>query len=259
MNSNYPSNITTRKSISTIVGTIFFLIILLGTMSAFVAAFNFTSELFQEQIEISDRELAKVQEQFTSLANIDFTDPLGLRLDVLIENKGSVPIEFTEIWIVDKIKKKSQLIDIKLADAHVPIATKKNLLENQLLYLELGGEYNIKAVTSRGNAPIMNLTISPKPPTPLVVTLTSIPSEIANNSNFTLVMTVFNNSTVPFFNVKAPGLPVVLPEDSVISVEQTSVSKYAQVNPGQSVQFTWDYYIQAAVGKKISFLLTRRH
>ncbi|MGI0081901.1 MAG: hypothetical protein ACREAG_01165, partial [Nitrosopumilaceae archaeon] len=89
-----------RKSVSTVVGGFFFLVLMVGAFTAILTAIQFQSDLVTLQRAISDQEILKTQEKFSIAAFINGSN--NNKLSVQVQNRGSIPIEISDLFIVNK-------------------------------------------------------------------------------------------------------------------------------------------------------------
>ena len=96
-----------RRGLSSVVGTLFFLVLMVGAFTALLAAFSYQNSLIDTQKSVADLQIAKSSENF--VAHSDFsgscTDvPPTLAtscLDVTIDNKGTGTVEILKIWVIE--------------------------------------------------------------------------------------------------------------------------------------------------------------
>ena len=58
------SPLRTRKAISSVIGTFFFIVIMVAAFSAILTAMSFQTQLVEQQANISDINVRKIQENF---------------------------------------------------------------------------------------------------------------------------------------------------------------------------------------------------
>ena len=89
-----------RRGISTIVGTFFFVVIMVGAFTGFFAAFQLQEDLVDTLLQVTTRNMVNLDENFVITANYDSAN--SNRLCVSAENIGNGPLQILDIWIVNK-------------------------------------------------------------------------------------------------------------------------------------------------------------
>src|SRR3972149_6536373 len=96
-NKNY---LNRKRGISTIVGGIIFLVLIVSGFSAFFVAMDVQSDTIDAQRTISDSLIDKTQEQFAIAVATDETN--NNQLGIHVKNQGPNPVEISNIWIINK-------------------------------------------------------------------------------------------------------------------------------------------------------------
>jgi len=259
-----------RRSVATIVGTFFFLVVMIGGFAALVAAFELNSDLLESQFKISEQETQKVQEAFTIQAAYDSSS--NNLLCVTIDNTGAVPLEVIDLWISDKTAaaRTVDLVPINYKDSFVPMGSTKNILESTTKELTAERTYDIKAVTTSGIMKTTELLVSNASPDPrLDVTAFTFPKNAASGQELVVGMFVRNAGTTTLLDVKPAtsrnpvlglGNPTVVPTTSVATgplkgFTLTTATSIASLRPDETVVFMWDPEITGGVGSTITFTL----
>jgi len=239
-----------RRSVATIVGTFFFLVVMIGGFAALVSAFELNSDLLEEQFRISEQEMQKVQEAFTIQAayNRIASPSIGdNNLCVTIDNTGAVPLEITDLWIANKTDSTRPvvLVPISYKDSFVPLGSTKNILESRIgttdqkTLRDIDHTVNIKAVTSSGIMKTTELKIfnSAVADPRLDVTAFTFPKNAASGQDIVVGMFVRNAGTTTLLDVKPAtsrnsGNPTVVPATAVETFALTTASSIASLSCG---------------------------
>jgi len=128
MNLGKFTNTTSRKGISSIVGGIFFLVLMTAGFTVYYVALDSQSQMLDTQKIIADSEIAKIQEDFVVAAS---SDPVDNRLTLQVANTGNNPIEIADIWIINKTDagEPAERHDLNYADVSIPVGHTGNILE----------------------------------------------------------------------------------------------------------------------------------
>ncbi|MBM3910350.1 MAG: hypothetical protein FJ356_01725 [Thaumarchaeota archaeon] len=248
-------NFKSRKAISTIVGTFFFVIVMVGAFSAFILMMQTNADFLNTQLDITQSEIQKIQGQFTIAAAYDDTGAVGKRLCVSVKNSGSTPLEIADLFIVNKTNNEVRQFDIDFRDAFVPASSIRKILDNQPITLR-PGIHDIKVVSTSGITQTTELkvfaTSSPDPR--FNVTAFVSPISSASGQNVTVGMHVHNRMNTTLINVQADGDPSVEPSEAVAEgFNPSGVRNYTRLDPNEDALFLWEPEFVGGVGSKLNF------
>jgi len=138
-----------RKGISSIVGGIFFLVLMTSGFTVYYVALNSQAEMLHTQQIIADAEVKKVREDFTISLSVDPSD--NDRLAIQVTNKGTNVVEIADAWVVNKTatNQPATKSEIKYDDAFIPAGYSGEILASTPVYLGFG-EYDIKVISTLG-------------------------------------------------------------------------------------------------------------
>ena len=250
-----------RSSVATIVGTFFFLVVMIGGFAALIVAFELNSDLLESQFKISEQETQKVQEDFTIAAAYTSSETaLDRRLCVTIKNIGAVPLEIPDLFIANATDPDASvdLVEISYKDSFVPMGSQKDILESQSITVEDAiHTLDIKAVTTSGIAKTTELEVftedSDANDPRLNMTLWMTPVNSASGQNITLVMHVYNRANTTLLEVQPNGDPDVTPSGAVEEFELVTASPVARLDPNEDALFLWNPEITGGVGSEVTF------
>jgi len=138
-----------KKGISSIVGGIFFLVLMTSGFTVYYVALDSQAQMLDTQQVIADHEVAKIREKFTISVSADTND--NNRLAIQVTNEGTNVVEIVDAWIVNTTATNQPAIksEIIYDDAFIPAGFTGDILANTPLYLSLG-QYDIKVVSTLG-------------------------------------------------------------------------------------------------------------
>jgi len=138
-----------KKGISSIVGGIFFLVLMTSGFTVYYVALDSQSQMLDTQQVIADYEVAKIREKFVVAASSDSGD--NNRLSLQVVNTGNTVVEIADVWIINKTDaaEPAAKYDVDYRDASVPVGYSGNILANTPLYL-ISDIYDIKVISSLG-------------------------------------------------------------------------------------------------------------
>lgn len=254
-------NFKSRNAISTIVGTFFFIVVLVGAFAAFILMMQTNSEFLNTQLSTSQNEIEKIQGQFTIAAAYDATGT-SKRLCVSVKNSGSTPLEIADLFIVNETNNVVRQFDIDFRDAFVPVSSIRDILDNQPITLTAatgtGTTYDIKVVSTSGVAQTTELKVFPTAGQDPRLNVTGFvyPSNVASGQNVTVGMFVFNRANTTLINVQPNGDPIADPEEAVsLGYPFVTRGNITRLDPDEHAMFMWEPEFVGGVGSKITFLV----
>jgi len=137
-----------KKGIASIVGGIFFLVLMTSGFTVYYVALDSQSQMLNAQQIIADLEVNKIREKFTVSVS---TDPNDNRLAIQVKNQGNNVVEIVDVWIINKtaISQPAKKYEVKYDDAIIPAGFSGDILANTPLYLG-PYEHDIKVVSILG-------------------------------------------------------------------------------------------------------------
>ncbi len=241
-------NFKGRKGISSIIGGLFFLVLMTSGFTASYVALENQSAMIDTQQLIASTEIKKIKEKFVISAAADPSN--NNQLQIQVKNQGYYPIEIADVWIINKTdtNQPATKYELDYNDAFIPAGYGGQILENTPLYLN-PDLYDIKVVSTLGTIQTAELDVV-NGINNLRVELYAIPPNVPIGENVTIAMHVTNVGEFTVENV-APSLPLtVSPSSSVSSFAEISTSS-VDLGPSESVFFTWHYTLGGIVGTKV--------
>jgi hypothetical protein len=237
-----------KRAISTVVGSVFFLVLMTTGLSVSYLVIETQSDMIKAQQTIADSEIKKIQEKFTVTAYSDSTN--NNRLALFIKNQAANSLEVDNIWIINKTAptQAAQNYDINYADATLAPGYGTNLLQNEPLYMN-PGDYDIKVVSSIGT--IRTTQISVGGSGPLKVKMIIDPPNVRIGENATAWIFVTNTAATKMLNVTT-GPIIVTPSSAVVSSSPV-LQPHSDLSPAESTIFAWKYNLIGTIGTDVAF------
>jgi hypothetical protein len=150
-----------RRGLSSVVGALFFIVLMIATFTALLAAFSYQNDLIDTQRTMANLEVAKSHENFIVKGGMEICSgilvpPNDKCLQVTVYNKGTNPVEVGQLWVIQKATpfdakpyNQKSLPPLKFQDLVVPIATSKDITIDSI-QVETAREYSIKVVSKLG-------------------------------------------------------------------------------------------------------------
>jgi len=245
------ANTKSRKGISSIIGGIFFLVLMTAGFTVYYVALDSQSQMLDTQKIIADSEIAKIQEDFVVAAS---SNPADNRLSLQVANIGNNPIEIADIWIINKTDagEPAERHDLNYADVSIPVGHTGNILENTALYLN-PEVYDIKVISSIGTIKTIEFDVNGGSNI-LKAQMVAIPQDVRFGENVTVTLIVTNVGTEPIQQVTAN-------KDSDLGVSPNQCRDPpngiflgpTDLLPSQSTMFFWDCVLDPPIGNTITF------
>ena len=236
------------------MGALFFTVLMIAGFSVLSLALDAQTDIVTTQRLVSDIEIKKQQETFGVFATTDANDILNLS----INNQGQNPVEISSIWITNKTlpDQPTKRFTINYDDAFVPPNFVTNVVSTQTLEM-IPNTYDIKVISSLGTIKTVEMDNNGGGASDLRVELITDPPDPVIGKNVTVALMVTNTgldetitNVQPYnFNFAAPGSVGITPNP--LSAMPTPAS--ANLNPGASVMFAWDFQVTGTSGDVLTF------
>jgi len=228
-----------RRALSTVVGAVFAIIALTSTVT-YVSYSMGILDNYNQSVLTKNQQLSDVNKEKFQISSV--TVPNG-KLNITVANTGSLPINFTKIWIQNQTAYSS---GIDWVNSYTPT---NNFVAPGGVLIKMGQKipvtinsaysYNVKLVTSRGNT--QQFSINSANISPLNIQLLVLPPTVPSGFKTGLIMIVINNSTNTLTGI-SPNTPVKDPSSNAktCSLSTVSPASYDTLAPGAVAIFKWD-------------------
>ena len=240
-----------KRGISSIVGGIFFLVLMVTGFTVYFLALDVQARMIDTQQVIGDLEVKKIKERFTMDASIDPLD--NNRLSIQVFNDGNYALEIADFWYVNKtdVDQPAFQTELDYADAHLPVGFSGNILENTAVNLVDAAVYDIKVVSTLGTIATLEFDILGLGQN-LEAQLYAIPPDVDNLQDVTIALYITNVADVPITGV-FPILPLdVVPVASLFDTAEVPTVP-VDLEPNESTFFTWRYTLVGAFNSQVTF------
>ncbi|MEJ2261565.1 MAG: hypothetical protein P8X83_07935, partial [Nitrosopumilaceae archaeon] len=234
-----------RRGLTTIVGGVFFLIVIVTAASYLTYSMNLF-ETFSENVFAVEQERENRKKESFDISKLTITNN---KINLDIYNSGDIPVSFTRLW-VENVTGVDEVYRFNLNSTITSGSTGENIL-NDVPFMALPTEnYKLKLVTDRGTTKEFSVNASTEP---LELQLFALPEAVPTNFKSTLLLSVTNNSTQnaiytniqPFLNVTSLG--------AVAEFEGPTPQPFPVLEKGNTVIFEWSYRITGDDGDKVRF------
>jgi len=245
-----PNGLNQKKGISSIVGGIFFLVLMTAGFTVYYVALDSQSQMLHTQQVIADNEVAKIKEKFVVAASSSGVNNL---LSVQVVNTGNNPVEIADVWIINKTdasEPAKKYDDLDFRDVSIPVGYSGNVLENHTPLYLTPTIYDIKVVSSIGTIQKVEYDVNGGSNI-LRAQMVAIPQDVRFGENATIALIVTNTGDFPIDSVTANTLDVN-PNQCSAAPNPIFLGP-ADLSPSQSVMFFWDCILDPPIGNVITF------
>lgn len=237
-----------RRAISTIVGSVFFLVLLTSGLSVSYLVIETQSDMITAQQTIADTEIKKIQEKFFVSASADESN--NNRLILYVENQGSNSLEIDKLWVINNTSNDAQKFDINYTDSVLAPGYGVEILQNTPLYLN-SGDYDIKLVSSIGTIKTAKLGVDNGSSERLKIKMMIDPPDVSIGENATAWIFVTNAGTTKILNVTTG--PITASPASAVVLSSPVLQPLSDLAPSESTIFSWKYNLVGTIGTNVTF------
>ena len=237
-----------RRAISTIVGSVFFLVLLTSGLSVSYMVIETQSDMIEAQQTIADSEIKKIQEKFDVSAS---TNPAqSNRLALYVQNEGSNPLEVDTVWVVNNTANDAKKFSVNYADSVLASGYGAEILQNTPLQLN-PGDYDIKLVSALGTVKATKLQVDSSGGSDLQIKMMIDPPDVRVGENATAWVYVTNTGTTDILDVNVQPITVTPPSAVVSSSPVLQSSR--DLAPSESAIFAWKYTVTGSISSSVTF------
>ena len=234
-----------RRGLSTVVGGVFFLIVIITAASYLTYSMNLF-ESFSETVFAVEQEKENRKKESFDISRLTIENN---KINLDIHNSGEIPVHFTRIWI-ENVTGVDEVYFFNLNTTIATGNTGQNILGNLNFTALQTQSYAAKLVTDRGTTKEFSINASSEP---LHLQLFVLPEEIPTNFVSTVLLSVTNNSTQNTIYTNVQPILNIIPLGAVTTFEGTTPQPHPVLEKGNTVIFEWPYRISGDEGDKVRF------
>lgn len=242
-----------RRGLSSVVGMVFAIIALTSVITYVSYSMNTLNQYNQSVLSKEQQVTSQAVEKF-QVSNFNLPNN---KLNVTITNTGAIPVNITKIWIQNTTAF-GQGIDWTTSYAPSnevvgPGATLTNIGQSIPNTINPLLAYQVKLVTSRGNAQQFN--ISPPSNAPILLQLVASPNTVPSGLTTTILLVVTNNlaNNAVLTNISPNALGTISNTGVTSNCGNPTPSSYASVPVGTTVIFQWSCTETGVAGAAITY------
>jgi hypothetical protein len=246
----FGTNLKDRKGLSSVLGSVFFIIIFTSVATYVMYSMNQIDQFGAAVIGKGQDNINRNNEAFEITGVTEDNN----KFNITIQNTGQLPVNITRLWIQNKTSPTWPTTKFSINQIVAPGQTLTKVGENLPLSAIYSQAYDISLVTERGNS--KEILVNSASQKPLNLQLNVLPDKIPTGFDTTLLLAVTNNMSnngiltnlVPnSTTVRAPlGASVTL-------VSGPEPSSYPILQKGDTAYFKWVYNISGNSGQGINF------
>lgn len=249
-----------KRALSTIIGALLFLVILVSAFGSMLTAMSFMTTFQEKSIEVSGQTSDQLSEKFGTRIRMD-TD---CELFVEVVNNSPTALEVTEFFLINTTDNDIKRYDVSNAViapearvnvTHSSFLSLDGVAASQNITLAKNKEYVAKVVTNLGTLKEKAFaTGSSCGNSPLVGKLIAIPPEFASGDKLTVAFVVVNAAEVDMRNVELAnsGSISVNPATALESQTLITSAKEPNLTAGGTVVFMWEVILKGAIGQNMT-------
>ena len=233
-----------RRGLSSVVGAVF-AIIALSTVIGYITYSMDVLNNYNQSVLIRTQQMIDIANEKSQVTSVSYVNN---KFSIIVNNTGSLPINFTKIWITNKTAAcTTYSCNINYVPNQVVVPGKGITLgQNMAGTLNTGKPYHIKLVTSRGNT--NEFDVNSVGSAPVNIQFYALPSNVTNGYTTGLVMIVKNNGSGTLTNI-VPSQPLAGAgvANYVLSANPIPPS-YNILLPGSTAVFNWNATMTGKAG-----------
>ena len=234
-----------RRALTTIVGGVFFLIVIITAASYLTYTMNLFENFSENVFAVAQERENRKKESF----DISKLTIENNKINLDIYNSGDIPVTFARLW-VENVTGVDQVYKFDLNNTVTTGNTIEDILKDVPFIALETQSYKLKLVTDRGTTKEFSVNASTEP---LHLQLFVLPEEVPTNFISTILLSVTNNSTQSTIYTNIQPVLNVISFGALAEFEGTTPEPHAVLEKGNTVIFEWTYRISGEDGDKVRF------
>jgi hypothetical protein len=234
-----------RRALTTVVGGVFFLIVIITAASYLTYSMNLF-ESFSQNVFAADQERENRKKESFDISKLTIENN---KINLDIHNSGDIPVSLTRLW-VENVTGVDEVYRFDLNSTVTTGSTAENILQNISFTALQTESYKMKLVTDRGTTKEFSVNASTEP---LHLQLFALPEAVPTNFKSTILLSVTNNSTQNTIYTNIQPLLNVTSLGAVAQFEGPTPEPHPVLEKGETAIFEWSYRISGDDEDKIRF------
>jgi len=246
-----------RRGLSSIIGMLFFVIILVSAISYFTYSVKLVDKVNDEVIVKGIESVDKIKEDFEIVAA---TIDAG-KFNITIQNTGPLPINFKRLWVNNVTDNTWPLQNFTVNKVASPGQVLNNVGQNLNLYALESQSYSLRLVTERGNQ--FNVQISSPQDKVLEMNLFVTPRSVLTGQDVTIWYGITNNLTdgsiLQLITPQIEDPPDTTGGASATYKDGPIPATKEGLTHGDTAFFKWIYEVNGNGGETVTFNATLKN
>ncbi len=242
-----------RRGLSTIVGAVFFVLVMGSTIGYVTYSMDVIDDLAYQVDVKQDTNLNRQNEEFKITdVRVD-----GNEFNLTVTNTGTIPINITNMWAKNMTDPLWNQTKYQLNQIVSPGQSVSNIGQGTGLIAMDSESYSLRMVTDRGNALSTHLLSAAGQP--LQMTLFTSPSSPNSKQNVTLLYSVKNNLTTgKIIQSITPQMdpPTTTGAATAVLKSGPTPASVDSLAPGEMAFFEWTYYVEGNKNNQVTYNAT---
>jgi hypothetical protein len=234
-----------RRALTTVVGGVFFLIVIITAASYLTYSMNLF-ESFSQNVFAADQERENRKKESIDISRLTIENN---KINLDIHNSGDIPVSFTRLWI-ENVTGVDEVYRFDLNSTVTTGSTSEDILQNISFTALQTESYKMKLVTDRGTTKEFSVNASTEA---LHLQLFALPEEVPTNFKSTILLSVTNNSTQNTIYTNIQPILNVISLGAVAEFEGPMPEPHPVLEKGETIIFEWAYRVSGNDGDKIRF------
>ncbi|MEO9278066.1 MAG: hypothetical protein ABI340_09850 [Nitrososphaera sp.] len=243
------NNLKNRKGISTVVGSVFFIIVFTTAAGYVVYSMN-QLDKFGETIISKSQDLRNTQQEEFKITSVTKDNN---KFNITIQNTGQIPINVTRLWIQNRTDPTWPISKYTVNQMVSPGESLSKIGQNLPVTALATQAYDLTVATERGNND--EVLVNSASVKPIYMQLYVLPDTIQPKYTTTLLFAVTNNmsSNTALTNL-SPNPPQITSYGATAAlVSGPEPLQYKFLDSGDTAYFKWVYNITGTTGQKVQF------
>ena len=239
-----------RRGLSSVVGAVF-AIIALSTVIGYITYSMDVLNNYNQSVLIRTRQITDTANEKSQVTSVSYVNN---KFSIIVNNTGSLPINFTKIWIANKTASACTTYSCNINYApNAVVVPGRGITLGQSMpgTINATKPYHVKLVTSRGNT--NEFDVNSVSSAPVNIQFYALPSNVTNGYTTQLVMVVKNNGSGTLTNI-VPVQPAAGAGAANYVLSANPIPKsYNTLPPGSTAVFDWNATMTGNAGDSRTF------
>ena len=242
------NNVKKRSGISTVVGSVFF-IIAFTTVAGYVVYSMNQLDKFGETIISKSQDDRNIQQEEFKITSVTKDNN---KFNITVQNNGQIPVNLTRLWVQNKTDPTWPVSKYTINKIIAPGQSMSTIGQSLPVVAKSNQAYDLTIATQRGNT--VEVMVNSASSKPIDLRLFVLPETIPTGFTTTLLFAVTNNmsSSVALTNL-IPNLSIIPYGGTATLVSGPEPLQYKFLDKGDTAYFKWAYTITGTPGQRVNF------